>query len=195
MSDEITFAVPTYPTSWQAIDGWTDFEDLYVEAVTHCPPGAVLVEVGTWFGRSAALMCSTIREQNKPVSFFCVDTWKGTQSGECKESHQKIVAALGGDMFDTFHHNLHYWRGLYVPLRMTSQQASELFPEHSVHFVFLDGDHTTEGVLKDIDCWRSKIISGGVLAGHDYNWTSVKKAVCDRFPGHQSSGSSWYVKL
>jgi cephalosporin hydroxylase len=195
MSDEIRFKFPEHPTSWQDIDGWFDFEDLYYEAVSKAPPGAILVEVGTWLGRSAAYLCSEIRQQRRASSFFCVDTWKGTQTGSDAETHQQTLSKMGGDMFEAFHQNMTHWRGLYIPLRMTSRQASELFPERSIHFIFLDANHTTECVLEDIDCWRPKVISGGVMAGHDYTWGSVKAAVDLRFPDCGVSKSSWYVQL
>jgi hypothetical protein len=195
MSDEIRFTVPTHPTSWKEIDGWFDFAHIYFEVASKCPPGAILVEVGSWKGRSAAFMCTEIRDQQKPVYFFCVDTWKGTSSGPDAPAHRAVVDSLGGDMFDTFHRNMEHWRGLYLPLRMTSRQASELFPNKGVDFVFLDANHTTEGVLEDIDCWKPKVIPGGVLAGNDYEWESVKKAVDDRFPDRKVSGNNWYVKV
>lgn len=35
-------------------------------------------------------------------------------------------------------------------------------------FVFIDADHTYEGVKADIDAWWPKVAPNGVLAGHDY---------------------------
>lgn len=44
-------------------------------------------------------------------------------------------------------------------------------------FVFVDADHSTEGVSADIAAWRGKIRAGGRMIGHDYNMASVRAAV------------------
>ncbi|MCS7261539.1 MAG: class I SAM-dependent methyltransferase [Anaerolineae bacterium] len=44
--------------------------------------------------------------------------------------------------------------------------------------MFVDGDHSYEGVRSDIECWLPKVLEGGVVAFHDYRWSpGVKKAV------------------
>lgn len=43
--------------------------------------------------------------------------------------------------------------------------------------IFLDGDHTFETVRKELSGYWTKVNEGGVLAGDDYDWPEVKKAV------------------
>jgi len=45
--------------------------------------------------------------------------------------------------------------------------------------VFIDGDHSVEGVLLDYDCWIDSLKPGGILAFHDYhpNHPGVVKVV------------------
>ncbi|AJY44666.1 class I SAM-dependent methyltransferase [Martelella endophytica] len=38
----------------------------------------------------------------------------------------------------------------------------------SLDLVFLDGDHSYDGVRADIDAWLPKLAPGGYLGGHDY---------------------------
>ena len=40
--------------------------------------------------------------------------------------------------------------------------------EGPVHLLFVDGDHTYEGVMADITGWAPKIALGGVIAFHDF---------------------------
>lgn len=176
-------------TNYYEIDGWMNFENIYENAVKHVvPDGGTVVEVGAWLGRSAAFMASALYVHKRAASFFTVDTWKGSPG---EESHEKAVREAGGDLFDQFHANMENWRGLYVPLRMTSLQASQLFPDASVHFCFIDAGHTKEDVMSDIAAWRPKIAVGGVLAGHDINWDSVKAGVDASNVGYVINGSSW----
>lgn len=34
--------------------------------------------------------------------------------------------------------------------------------------LFIDGDHSAEGVLRDFECWAPLVKPGGIIAGHDY---------------------------
>ena len=52
------------------------------------------------------------------------------------------------------------------------------------YFVFIDADHTYSNVKRDIEAWRkamqgvrNKPVSGATLAGHDYYFGGVCKAV------------------
>ena len=40
-----------------------------------------------------------------------------------------------------------------------------------VHLLFVDGDHSYEGVMADISGWTPKIAPGGVICFHDFNTT------------------------
>lgn len=67
---------------------------------------------------------------------------------------------------------------------MTSAEASRLVADHSFDLVFIDGDHTYEGALEDIDLWLPKVKPGGILAGHDFflPFEGVIRAVYERAP-------------
>lgn len=53
-------------------------------------------------------------------------------------------------------------------IRKSSEEASKAFEDESLDFVFLDGDHTYEGVKLDLQCWYDKVKKGGIFSGHDY---------------------------
>lgn len=50
----------------------------------------------------------------------------------------------------------------------TSEQASLMFKNESLDFVYLDGNHMLEQITKDIVLWWPKVKQGGVFGGHDY---------------------------
>lgn len=52
---------------------------------------------------------------------------------------------------------------------MDSVRAAQAFRFRSQDFVFLDDDHSYEGVMASIRAWWPKVRIGGILAGHDYN--------------------------
>ncbi len=61
--------------------------------------------------------------------------------------------------------------------RMRMSQAAQLVADESLDFVFIDGDHSTDGVSCDIRCWAPKVKPDGMITGHDINLDSVKAAV------------------
>lgn len=62
--------------------------------------------------------------------------------------------------------------------RMTSDQAVEKFADESCDFIFIDGLHEYDQVLKDCKNYYPKIKKGGVFAGHDYGVIEgVRRAV------------------
>lgn len=67
----------------------------------------------------------------------------------------------------------------------------------SLDFVFIDADHSYEGVSADIDAWRGKVRPGGLLCGHDYGhprFPGVARAVDERFTAHVGADHVWYVR-
>lgn len=38
-----------------------------------------------------------------------------------------------------------------------------------IELLFIDGDHTFEGLKRDIEVWYSSVISGGIIIVHDFN--------------------------
>lgn len=52
--------------------------------------------------------------------------------------------------------------------RITSDDAVPLFQDNSMDFIFIDGLHEYDQVLKDCRNYYPKIKSGGVFSGHDY---------------------------
>lgn len=73
----------------------------------------------------------------------------------------------------------HHWPGRSRLIRESSVEASKAYGEDSVPFLFLDGDHTYDSVLKDLRAWWPKISKGGILVGDDFAWGEVASAVSD----------------
>ena len=62
---------------------------------------------------------------------------------------------------------------------MTSEEASQLLKDIQFDFVYIDGNHCNEYVVKDLNNWYSLVKKGGVLAGHDAHFKEVINAVND----------------
>lgn len=164
---------------YDKIQGWFNFSNLYRNVVKYAEPNAHFVEVGAWRGRSTAFMAVEIINSRKPITFDVVDTWKGS------EEHQQDEVIKQDVLYTEFLNNMKPAEGYFNPLRMTSLEASALYPNNSLSFVLLDASHDYENVKKDILAWLPKIKNGGILAGDDYHsvWPGVVKAVHEVLPG------------
>lgn len=59
-------------------------------------------------------------------------------------------------------------------IRKTSMEAVEDFPNESLDFVYIDGNHQLKYVIEDLVEWSKKIRSGGCISGHDYIHTNPR---------------------
>lgn len=56
-------------------------------------------------------------------------------------------------------------------IRKTSMEAVEDFPDESLDFVYIDGNHDFRYIAEDIFEWSKKVRKGGIISGHDYFYT------------------------
>tara|TARA_A100001388_G_scaffold267126_1_gene240919 strand:- start:598 stop:915 length:318 start_codon:yes stop_codon:yes gene_type:complete len=81
-------------------------------------------------------------------------------------------------------------------LRTFSNLAVQSFADRSIDAIYIDGDHTYDGVKKDITLWEKKIVSGGIMVGDDYKrFEGVRKAVNESFEKFDVIGNTWFKKL
>lgn len=163
---------------YDQIDGWFTYQDLYRWVVNKFPSNSHFVELGIYKGRSTAFMIVEIINSKKIIQFDCIDSfdnwpeinWNG-------ETHMK-----------EFLNHMKPVEGFFNFIRAHSPEISYSYPNESLDFVFIDGDHSYEGVYNDIKAWMPKLKIGGIIAGHDYKWgnvdygiEAVTKAVNDAF--------------
>lgn len=64
--------------------------------------------------------------------------------------------------------------------RDTSINASIKIKDDYLDIVFIDAEHTFDALKKDLKIWESKVKTGGIISGHDYNhgnFPDVKKVI------------------
>lgn len=189
---------------YETLPGWAAFGDLYVAMVQKAPHEAQFVEVGSWLGRSAALMAVEIINSKKDINFVCIDPW--TDGGpDLKDT--KYYKELRDPVYNTFMANIRPVRHVVTALRMTSLEGAAKFADGEIDFLMLDGDHSYEAISADIEAWLPKMKPGGVMAGDDYLWPGVQKAADEQFAerlkcvikkashDYRKSVAYWYVQI
>lgn len=176
------------PDVWTAIPGWFDFEPIYDGFCNRAQDGEVLVEIGSFLGRSACYLGTLIKKSGKKVTLLCVDPWPSTYRHP--DGHEVEAP------FETFYANVRQsgLSKIIVPIRTESVSAAS-FIRNDLRCVFIDGDHRYSNVIEDIKAWLPKVIKGGLLAGHDYNdaFPDVIRAVNEVFRPDQRRirGNCW----
>jgi hypothetical protein len=171
---------------YQNIQGWFTFPHLYSYIVNNAPQNSHFVEVGVWKGTSAAFMGVEIINSGKNIKFDCIDPFiaVGDEIPEHKITHE--------DLKNEFINNMKSLEGHYTLYTLPSPEVTNLYEDKSLDFVFIDGSHKYEDVVRDIKAWLPKIKPGGILSGHDYHhtWPDVVKAVGDVL-GEGNWGDPW----
>lgn len=62
-------------------------------------------------------------------------------------------------------------------LEMDATLAASYIPDQSLDYIFIDGDHSYEAVVRDLDNYWNKVRLGGIFSGHDWHLPAVNQAV------------------
>ena len=79
----------------------------------------------------------------------------------------------------------------FTMYRLSTDEASMLVEDGSLDWVFIDADHSYEGVRADITNWLPKIRKGGMITGHDIDRKGVRDAVRDCLGDWEDHGKRW----
>lgn len=160
-------------------ENWFSYPNLYKEFVRNTPEGGVIVEVGVWKGKSIAFLAVEAANSGKQLNIYAVDTWRGSP---LEDDHQNDWYVMNDKLYELFLENTKPLSHIIKPIRKPSLEAVAEFSDKSIDRVFIDAAHDFDSVVADIKAWLPKIKSGGVLAGHDWGWESVRTAVQATLP-------------
>lgn len=159
------------------------------------------VEIGVLNGNTAM----RILKERPLLKHYMVDPWISPEEGSSyrksgDDNALKPAAAHEG-AFQKTKTRVAFAGKRGIIMRMFSKEAVKSFEDKSVDFVFIDGDHSYEGVSEDIQMWKSKIKPGGWIGGHDYNHPrlpGVKKAVdevANQDEIELDDNRTWFVRV
>ncbi len=126
--------------------------------------GNIYVEIGSYLGASSCFIAAGIKKSTGGM-FYCVDTWQNDTMPEGKR-----------DTFDEFTQNTQKYSYIIVPLRGRSEVIAKNFFK-KIDFLFIDGDHSYEGVKADVDAWFPKLNLNSLVVFHDIAWAAGVQCV------------------
>lgn len=117
------------------------------------------IEVGTAEGFTTKYLLETIQD----LTLYGVDPyldyedWDGKYISNSEFGYQQLISST--EKFgDRYNH-----------IRDTSDNAATMFGDEIFDFIFIDGLHTYDQVVKDYENYWDKLKDGGILIGHDFS--------------------------
>lgn len=168
--------------NWKEVPGMFDSDLAYKLAVKSSPEKAIFVEIGSLVGKSTCCLGQLVKESQKDIKIFAVDTFEGSEEHEMiiKELEDNSTSFL--ELFGIFTSACNV-NDIITPIQGKSLDVVSQFEDESIDFIFVDASHDYENVLADITAWYPKLKPGGLIAGDDYTdcWFGVIKAVNEYF--------------
>jgi len=127
----------------------------------------IIVEIGGFQGRTSIELAKGSKEGQKH-KIYVIDPWTGVKVHSTK------------DVFidkNTFVNNIKNAKmdDIIIPIQSLSEKCLPQW-DKSIGMLFIDGDHSYDGVKKDIK-WIKHVIPGGIVAFHDYLLPKYKNSV------------------
>lgn len=148
------------------------------------PAGAVVVEVGSFRGRSTLAIAAGLDQVDRPT-LVAVDTFAGDPGwdeiapvGEARRLFDLNTAGIG----------------FLQVIQDESMRAAARIADSSVDWVFIDALHDYGSVRDDIRAWAPKVKPGGLISGHDYGRAGVTDAVLAVFSDVRVEHSIWMTR-
>ncbi|MDH3235087.1 MAG: class I SAM-dependent methyltransferase [Alphaproteobacteria bacterium] len=128
-----------------------------------------IVEIGSYLGASACCFGAALKKQGSG-RVYCIDTW--TNDGML-EGHR--------DTFAAFKTNVAPFEAYVTSVRGYSTQVVSAIREYTnqVDVLFIDGDHSYEGVKADWDAYKAFLRDGSKIVFHDWGWAEGVQRVID----------------
>jgi len=145
------------------------------------PRSAVCAEIGVWKGAFSR----QIIEVTKPKMLHLIDPWKFLSEFPERKYGGKS-AADQADM-DLIYQSVKERLGVFNNVsihRGYSEEILQGFKDSYFDWLYIDGNHYYDYIMKDLDLAYKKVRRGGYITGDDYTWGAedgfpVKRAVQD----------------
>ncbi len=160
----------------EPIEGWFSREEgdlLFrsVEQVIRSVQSGAVVEIGSYCGRSTVVLGSVVQALRPSGKVYAIDPHEGVLSGE--SGTVSMPSSL-----PSFLKNIEA-AGLKDVVSLIRKKSFEVSWTEPIAFLLIDGLHDYENVSRDYAHFERYLVSGALVAFHDYAdiWPGVRKCV------------------
>ena len=127
----------------------------------------VVIEIGSYLGASSCFFAIGLKQG----TVYCIDTWQNDAMTEGQK-----------DTFQLFMENTGKYTNKIVPIKGWSykviNEIKDKIGKDKIGILFIDADHSYEGVKKDWDLYSKLIEKNAIVIFHDYGWADgVKRLI------------------
>lgn len=116
-----------------------------------------ILEIGSWVGMGSTKVFADYAE-----TLICVDSWQGSAGVKQHESVNKVI-----DPYLLFLQNTNELPVKIISMRGLSKDILPCLSKEMFDVIFIDADHSYDGVLKDASLAIPLLKRSGILLGHD----------------------------
>ncbi|MBK9332901.1 MAG: class I SAM-dependent methyltransferase [Ignavibacteria bacterium] len=139
---------------------YDELKDLCIRVQNHKPK--VIAEIGTWNG-GTFYVWTRINPQAKKI--ISIDLPDGDYGGGYDEKRIKFFSEFSSDRENT---SLSFIRG-DSKSDSTVEMLKAVLGKDTIDFLYIDGDHTYEGIKKDFENYVRLMSADGLVGFHDIN--------------------------
>lgn len=130
------------------------------------PKGGEVAEIGVAKGEFS----KEILARTSPKKLHLIDPWEHQDRADYQRDGNNVSDAEQAARFQNVEATFaaERARGQVELHRAYSQDAAPRFADEQLDWLYIDGLHTYEGVTADLQNYKRKVKSGGLILGHDY---------------------------
>lgn len=119
--------------------------------------------IGVEIGVKKGLFSKTLLDNWDCKQLFLIDPWceqDKTVYDETMHDHSQDLEDCKALLKD--------YTSKYEIIREYSHHAHRHFDDESIDFIYIDGNHSYDAVLNDLELWYPKLVKNGIMSGDDY---------------------------
>jgi predicted O-methyltransferase YrrM len=162
---------------WSSADGMMPPEQLLAlyRLAVDWPVAGDIVELGSWTGLTTCYLATAARVHGGG-RVWAVDTFEGTKEGGAA---YRSVEKYDGSTMTAFRERV---RRAELGDRVRTlvgytTDVAQRYPGQGIRLLFIDADHSYDGVRGDFESWSRHVVPGGLIVFHDYLMPEVARYV------------------
>lgn len=130
-----------------------------------------MIEIGSHMGESTGMFAATQMFNE----IHAIDPHSGV------EEFNDISGWTWDQVQQEFYNNIRHYKDVIYYHQDFSYNIVDGFSNDYFDFIYVDGDHSYDGVKRDLTEFLPKLKKGGIIAGHDWvvEWPGVQTAVSE----------------
>ncbi len=134
------------------------------------PDNPIIAEIGVFKGEFANILNSAYN----PSLFYLIDPWEECNIVSGDQDGNNVSTYHGKDLYNHVNSTLGTLPNIKILRKYSTSLSDDDIPKETLDFIYIDGDHSYEGVKRDLNLANTLVKSGGWIAGHDYSMNPLK---------------------